>query len=993
MSFLLKKVIESLSSKYSGLFSAFRPRLPIGFFIWVLACLSGTGGLRAQVALTKSVNVASAAPGDSLTYVLNYANANAPTTCSDSFEGDSLGVIPAGWTQNIADWTVVSDNSTRNAGGTEAAQGVAPTGQYPLLLNSCAGQVGDGFIQTDMKITAGNTGVLLWRFAGTNVPSFVNGSNYQALITTGTANNLILGYYDNGGTGFHNVAMGSANITTGAWNTLLFQVTGTGSGTVTLSLSVNGTQVIAPTTTTFNIGSGQAGIQANSGSTVEFDNVSIVKFTQTYNVTVTDTLPTGLAYVSSSGSPAVSGQRVVWTLGNLANNASGSLTVTGTVNNCGATLVNTGEADSALPRNSVVSSPVSTSLSACTPTVTSTPTLTATATSTGTPTATFSYTATATSTPSGTPTRTPTPTSTSTATSSFTPTETSTPSPTATNTGTPTNSGTPTPSATSTATTTPTSTGTDTATSTPTDSPTPTSTGTPTATRTSTSTATSSLTDTATSSATDTSTGTPTATDSMTATPSSTPTGTATSTASLTATPTVTSTPIFTLTATDSDTPSASPTSTGTATATGTSTPTNANTPTATATTTATSTPTPTFTLTTTDSDTPSASPTSTGTATATGTSTPTGALTDTPTSTPTNSTTATPSSSPTLTATASPSSTPTATSTATPTGSHTFTFTATSTPTFTLSSTPTSTSNGASTNTPTFTSTPTHTSTATSTHTGTPTATSTSTPTGTRSPINTSTATPSSTPSGTATETSTTTPTYSATLTPTATVTHTPTGTLTVIGTFTPTPALGCASESVSIFDSQGEWVATLCGALPVMTPCVLNLTISNFAPNPSHPGGTLSLGLNGQTIATWNATDHDGHVVPNGFYQLVVTQAFTDGTTSTLERSVYVNPYTHTSPVQMTAQPNIVTNGASVRLVASIAGNPVQGTGVFKVYATDGELIKALDAANGQVVWDLTAFSGQKVVSGLYLVALDMKDPQTGMPLRKAVKVLVLR
>ena len=297
----------------------------------------GVSPLFAQITLTKTVNVTSAAPGNPITYILNYANASAPTTCSDSFEGDTLGVIPPGWTENLADWTVVSDAT--DAPETQAAQGAAPNGQYPLLLNSCAGQVGDGYIQTDMKITtAGNTGVLLWRFSGTNTPTFVNGSNYQALITTGTANNVSVNYYDNGGTGFHNVATGNATITAGVWAIILFQVTGTGSGTVTLSLSVNGTQVIAPTTTTFNIGSGQAGIQANSGSTVRFDKVSIVKFTQTYNVTVSDTLPTGLTYVSSTGAPFVSGQNVVWNLGNLANNASGALTVTGTANTCGTTL-------------------------------------------------------------------------------------------------------------------------------------------------------------------------------------------------------------------------------------------------------------------------------------------------------------------------------------------------------------------------------------------------------------------------------------------------------------------------------------------------------------------------------------------------------------------------------------------------------------------------------------------------------------------------------
>ncbi|HJT24790.1 MAG TPA: family 16 glycoside hydrolase, partial [bacterium] len=498
------------------------------------ACLfAGVPPLFAQISLTKSVNVAGASNGAALTYTLNYSNAGAPTTCSDSFGGDSLGVIPSGWTQNISAWTVVSD--TTDAPATQAAKGVAPAGQYPLLLNSCAGQVGDGTIQADMKISAaGQQGVLLWRFTGTNVPSFVNGSNYQADIATGTANNVSVNYYDNGGTGFHNIATGSANINAGAWNTILLQVTGTGSGTVTFSLSVNGTQVIAPTTTSFNIGSGQAGLQANSGSTVEFTKVSIVKFTQTYNVTVTDTLPAGFTYVSSNGSPSVSGQKLVWNLGTLANGASGALTVSGmSAAGCGTTLVNTGEADSGLPLQSVVSAPVSTTITGCTATPTGTPIRTATytpsATASSTPTATPSFTPFSTSTFTATPTPTFTPSSTPTVTATLTATNTASLTPTLTPSLTPTLTVTLTPTAT------PSNTATATLTFTPS--------STPTATRTVTPSATASQTPTNTSTQTGTNTVTATATLTATLTPSSTPTNLATDTASNTPSVTATHTP------------------------------------------------------------------------------------------------------------------------------------------------------------------------------------------------------------------------------------------------------------------------------------------------------------------------------------------------------------------------------------------------------------------------------------------------------------------
>ncbi|HEY5037658.1 MAG TPA: hypothetical protein VIJ93_01145, partial [bacterium] len=53
--------------------------------------------LWAQVTLTKSVNVISASPGNLVTYTLSYSNASANTTCSDTFESDTLGSFPSGW--------------------------------------------------------------------------------------------------------------------------------------------------------------------------------------------------------------------------------------------------------------------------------------------------------------------------------------------------------------------------------------------------------------------------------------------------------------------------------------------------------------------------------------------------------------------------------------------------------------------------------------------------------------------------------------------------------------------------------------------------------------------------------------------------------------------------------------------------------------------------------------------------------------------------------
>ena len=246
--------------------------------------LGMSGPALAQVSLVKSVNASSASPGNPITYTLNYSNPAVTVTCADTFEADTLGAFPAGWTQSTGTWTTIADNGIAVA-GTKAVQGVAAANAFPKILNSCAGQIGDGYIQTDMKIGAGGVqqGVLLWRYAGTNVPTVTNGSNYQVVVAVGNTNNIILGYYDNGAGTFNQIQASSFAIAAGTWYTVKLETTGAAS--VTLTLSINGTVIAGPVVSAFAVPSGQGGLQSNNGSTVAFDNVQIVKYPQAYNVT------------------------------------------------------------------------------------------------------------------------------------------------------------------------------------------------------------------------------------------------------------------------------------------------------------------------------------------------------------------------------------------------------------------------------------------------------------------------------------------------------------------------------------------------------------------------------------------------------------------------------------------------------------------------------------------------------------------------------------
>lgn len=131
----------------------------------------------------------------------------------------------------------------------------------------------------------------------------------------------------------------------------------------------------------------------------------------------------------------------------------------------------------------------------------------------------------------------------------------------------------------------------------------------------------------------------------------------------------------------------------------------------------------------------------------------------------------------------------------------------------------------------------------------------------------------------------------------------------------------------------------------------------------------------------------------MPNGFYQLVLAQELTDGTSARRERDVFIAPQGSTAAIQLKAQPNLVQSGGKILLSAQFGAVPADGRSVVKIFTVGGELVRALKLAQGQVAWDLTGAGGQEVASGIYLVVLDGVDVATGAPARKTIKVVVLR
>ena len=166
--------------------------------------------------------------------------------------------------------------------------------------------------------------------------------------------------------------------------------------------------------------------------------------------------------------------------------------------------------------------------------------------------------------------------------------------------------------------------------------------------------------------------------------------------------------------------------------------------------------------------------------------------------------------------------------------------------------------------------------------------------------------------------------------------------------------------------------------------------MSLSPFVPNPDGPGGAISVFLNGQLVGTWNATNNNGILVPNGQYHFVLLEHGADGNTVQMERDAFI-PTFHGEPVAFSAWPNSGEPGDVIKFNASFAGTPADGQSTIKVYAVSGELVQTVPISNGAASWNLRNADGSSLSSGLYLAVLDGVDPRNGQGFHKVVKILV--
>jgi hypothetical protein len=310
--------------------------------------------------------------GQAVIYNLAYGNTGVPVTTMDTFETDTAGEMPAGWTTYggslgyvIAE-TVINVLNGPTSAGSQAVSAVYNNGCGPLcgrLVYNGTGPVTDGSIQADFYFpNSGNAAALMWRNSNDTVDN-----QYQMTISQGTSNNINLVVQYAGGTGgFQTLNTSSATINAGVWSTVKLAVSGV--SPAVLTAYVNGVQV-ATASTTVQLAPGLPGIQVQGDSMVVFDNVQVIQSPDFDSVNLLDTLPTGLSYVTATGSPLVTGQIVNWNLGSLVAGSAATVQVAATANRCETTFINSAQLDLGAPPGSVSSNPVTT-LAVCSPTPT-----------------------------------------------------------------------------------------------------------------------------------------------------------------------------------------------------------------------------------------------------------------------------------------------------------------------------------------------------------------------------------------------------------------------------------------------------------------------------------------------------------------------------------------------------------------------------------------------------------------------------------------------
>lgn len=386
-----------------------------------------------KLQLTKSESASTAAIGDGVTYALSWEAVNQGLQDFDSYLNDTVGT--AGNSIQGYDgtgYTQIGGGTFTVASGTNGYYVNANAGGgYPLLLRTaptmdfCQGMTVEGDMKIPMGDPSGSDATMVIAY---NVNAGVTQAYMIGMSLDNGPGNIFL--QKNNGASVTNPFVTAAAIPqVGVWYTAKAALTYS-AGSLTIQGKIWATGTTEPATWTFSYTdpspfpcgeTWQSGWQADdTAGTDYYSNLKVFGPGPVVNYNVTDTLPTGVAYVGSSLSPTATGSLLSWSFPGTFMSQPSTLTWWGTLGAgaCPGPVTN----QFAMNADSIpvtTSNVVSLTLTgAC---------ITPTPTDTFTPGPTFTFTPTPTVTPTFTPTLSPTWTSTPTIT--WTPTVTATPPP------------------------------------------------------------------------------------------------------------------------------------------------------------------------------------------------------------------------------------------------------------------------------------------------------------------------------------------------------------------------------------------------------------------------------------------------------------------------------------------------------------------------------------------------------------------------------------
>ena len=140
----------------------------------------------------------------------------------------------------------------------------------------------------------------------------------------------------------------------------------------------------------------------------------------------------------------------------------------------------------------------------------------------------------------------------------------------------------------------------------------------------------------------------------------------------------------------------------------------------------------------------------------------------------------------------------------------------------------------------------------------------------------------------------------------------------------------------------------------------------------------------------SVWDGTDENGKLVASGQYYITTISINRINRRTIVTKAVTVQRAMIQVIEGQRISPNPARDFVRIWARSRIAGAEVRA----QVYTVAGELVARLTFGNSDVVtWNMTNIAGERLASGVYLVVILAKDPETGQTERRIIKLAVLR